>query len=67
MYPARSRSSANVARLNRYAGANGIPVISDMDAHSENDPEFRDWPSHCVAGTFGQMKPAVDAAGEDGL
>jgi nicotinamidase/pyrazinamidase len=48
---------ASVARLNRYAGANGIPVISDMDAHSENDPEFRSWPPHCVVGTFGQMKP----------
>jgi nicotinamidase/pyrazinamidase len=47
----------NVARLNRYAAANGIPVISDTDAHSENDPEFRDWPPHCVAGTVGQMKP----------
>jgi nicotinamidase/pyrazinamidase len=47
----------NVARLNRYAAANGIPVISDTDAHSENDPEFREWPPHCVAGTVGQTKP----------
>jgi len=46
-----------VARLNNYAGANGIPLISDMDAHTENDPEFREWPSHCVAGTLGQRKP----------
>jgi nicotinamidase/pyrazinamidase len=47
----------NVARLNRYAGANGIPLISDTDAHSENDAEFREWPPHCVVGTIGQMKP----------
>ena len=47
----------NVARLNRYAGANGIPLISDTDAHAENDPEFREWPPHCVVGTVGQMKP----------
>jgi len=46
-----------VARLNRYAAANGIPLLSTMDAHSENDPEFRIWPPHCVAGTFGQRKP----------
>jgi nicotinamidase/pyrazinamidase len=29
-----------------------------MDAHSENDPEFRDWPHHCVVDTIGQQKPA---------
>lgn len=48
---------SNVARLNRYAGASGFPLISDTDAHSENDPEFHEWPPHCVVGTFGQMKP----------
>jgi nicotinamidase/pyrazinamidase len=30
-----------------------------MDAHTEDDPEFRDWPPHCVAGTAGQQKPAA--------
>ena len=55
--PGAERIVENVTRLNRFAAANGIPVISDMDAHSENDPEFRDWPAHCVAGTFGQNKP----------
>ena len=34
----------------------GIPVLSSVDAHAENDPEFRDWPAHCVAGTLGQQK-----------
>ena len=48
---------ANIAALNKYAGANGIPLISTMDAHSENDPEFRDWPPHCVVETTGQQKP----------
>jgi nicotinamidase/pyrazinamidase len=47
-----------VAALNRYAAEHGIAVVSTMDAHSENDPEFRDWPPHCVAGTAGQQKPA---------
>jgi nicotinamidase/pyrazinamidase len=55
--PGAERIVPNVARLNRYAAANEIPVISDMDAHAENDPEFRDWPAHCVKGTFGQAKP----------
>jgi nicotinamidase/pyrazinamidase len=49
---------AKVAALNRYAGAHSIPVVSTMDAHTEDDPEFRAWPPHCVAGTAGQQKPA---------
>ena len=48
-----------VAALNGYAAAHGIPVVSTMDAHTENDPEFRQWPPHCVAGTTGQQKPAA--------
>jgi nicotinamidase/pyrazinamidase len=48
-----------IAHLNRYAASRGIVVISDMDAHSEDDPEFRVWPHHCVAGTAGQQKPAT--------
>jgi nicotinamidase/pyrazinamidase len=34
-------------------------VVSTVDAHAENDPEFRAWPPHCVAGTAGQQKPAA--------
>jgi nicotinamidase/pyrazinamidase len=45
-----------IAALNRYAAARAIPVVSTMDAHTENDPEFRAWPPHCIAGTTGQHK-----------
>jgi len=44
-----------IAQLNRKAPI----VISTMDAHSENDPEFQIYPHHCVAGTVGQQKAAV--------
>jgi len=37
----------------------GHTVISTMDAHTEDDPEFREWPHHCVAGTLGQRKPSA--------
>ncbi len=47
-----------VAGLNRFAAATGSPLVSTMDAHLENDPEFRTWPPHCVVGTVGQQKPA---------
>jgi nicotinamidase/pyrazinamidase len=48
-----------VAALNRWAESRGIPVISTTDAHTEDDPEFRTWPPHCVAGTAGQHKPSA--------
>ena len=48
-----------VAALNRYAALHGIPVVSTMDAHAEDDPEFKTWPPHCVVGTAGQQKPAA--------
>jgi nicotinamidase/pyrazinamidase len=48
-----------IAVLNQYAASQGIPVISTTDAHSEDDPEFKVWPHHCVAGTVGQQKCAV--------
>ncbi len=36
----------------------GMPVISTADAHADQDPEFKSWPPHCIAGTLGQKKPA---------
>ena len=57
--PGAERIVDLVGRLNHHAAASGSPLISDMDAHTENDPEFLDWPAHCVVGTFGQMKPGT--------
>jgi nicotinamidase/pyrazinamidase len=48
-----------MASLNRHAAAQGFKVISTVDAHSEDDPEFKSWPHHCVAGTLGQQKCSV--------
>jgi nicotinamidase/pyrazinamidase len=55
--PGAERLLPAIARLNHFAAAQGIPLISTADAHSEDDPEFRQWPPHCVAGTTGQLKP----------
>ena len=55
--PKSERIVAAVARLNRSAASTGIPVVSTTDAHTEDDPEFKMWPPHCVAGTWGQRKP----------
>jgi len=53
-----------VTRLNRYAVENGIPLVSTADAHLEDDPEFAQWPAHCVAGTLGQKKPPQTLVGQ---
>ena len=42
-----------IAQLNQSAEI----VVSTMCAHAENDPEFRQWPPHCIVGTTGQLKP----------
>jgi nicotinamidase/pyrazinamidase len=48
-----------VAALNRYAGEQGIPLISTMCAHPEDAKEFQVWQPHCVTGTVGRQKPAA--------
>ncbi len=57
--PGAERIVPAIERLNRHAAARGIPVLSTMDAHAEDDPEFRAWPPHCIAGTTGQHKAAA--------
>jgi len=54
--PGAERLVPLIERLNRHAEAQGITVLSTVDAHSEDDPEFQAWPHHCVAGTLGQHK-----------
>ena len=48
-----------LARIFEGARERSVPIISSVDAHAENDPEFVDWPAHCVAGTLGQQKVPV--------
>lgn len=55
--PGAEKIVPQIAALNSFAGAQSIPLVSTMDAHAENDPEFQSWPPHCVAGCLGQHKP----------
>jgi nicotinamidase/pyrazinamidase len=54
--PGAERIVPAIERLNRHAAIYDIPVVSTIDAHPENDPEFKVWPAHCVTGTIGQHK-----------
>jgi nicotinamidase/pyrazinamidase len=56
--PGAERLIPALHRLNHYAAAHGIPLVSSMCAHTEDDPEFKTWPAHCVTDTVGQLKPA---------
>ena len=51
--PGAERLLPAISRLNQQAAV----VVSTMCAHDENDPEFQQWPPHCVVGTTGQLKP----------
>lgn len=43
-------------RIFAFARANDVTVLSSVDAHTEDDPEFKQFPRHCVKGTEGQRK-----------
>ena len=46
----------NLRRLFRFAEKNNIPVVSSLDTHRRNDPEFKHFPPHCIKGTRGYKK-----------
>jgi len=46
----------SLAKLVRTAGEKGIPIVGSVDAHAEDDPEFKEFPPHCIKGTPGQNK-----------
>jgi nicotinamidase/pyrazinamidase len=48
----------NLAKLMLWARDYRIPIISSADTHAPDDPEFAQWPPHCVAGTPGQRRIA---------
>jgi len=62
--PGAERIIAAIAELNLFAMSQGCHLVSTACLHTENDPEFQEWPPHCVAGTMGQMKPLVTLVGQ---
>ena len=51
--PGAEKTIPNLNRLVEQARQDRILLISSADAHQPDDPEFREWPSHCVKGTAG--------------
>jgi len=56
--PGAEEIIGNLKRLVDYARGNGIPLLASTDAHAEDDPEFAQFPPHCVKGSPGQRKIA---------
>lgn len=56
---------SNLGRLVRHARAQRIPLVSCVDAHTPDDPEFAAWPPHCLRGTPGQQKLPETLTGEE--
>jgi len=43
-------------KLTAFAKKNKILIVSSRDTHAKDDPEFKDFPPHCVVGTWGNHK-----------
>ena len=54
--PGAERIIPKLRRLVDCARHHGIFLLSSVDAHTPGDPEFKDFPPHCVKGTEGQRK-----------
>ena len=46
----------NIKKLFDYAKEHKIKILSSIDAHTVDDPEFNLFPAHCVKGTPGNQK-----------
>lgn len=54
--PGAERIIPKLRRLFDFARKNEVRILSSADAHSADDPEFEEFPAHCIAGTDGQRK-----------
>jgi nicotinamidase/pyrazinamidase len=54
--PGAERMIPKLRRLFDFARKNDISILSTADAHVKDDPEFEQFPPHCVQGTDGQRK-----------
>jgi nicotinamidase/pyrazinamidase len=54
--PGAERIIPKLRRLFDFAAKNEVTVISTMDTHTADDPEFAEFPPHCIKGTDGWRK-----------
>ena len=57
LYVAKARQIvAKLRKLTGFADKSGIPIVSSLDTHIKNDPEFKVFPQHCRKGSPGYKK-----------
>ncbi len=56
--PGAERIISNLKRLTRWAAQHQVLIVSSACAHHPGDPEFAQYPPHCLVGTSGQQKIA---------
>jgi nicotinamidase/pyrazinamidase len=54
--PGAERIIPKLRKLFDFAQKNEITILSSVDAHRIDDPEFQQFPPHCVQGSEGQRK-----------
>jgi nicotinamidase/pyrazinamidase len=51
--PGAEKIIPRIARLIKAGTETGTLIVSSADAHKQNDPEFKNFPPHCIAGSPG--------------
>jgi nicotinamidase/pyrazinamidase len=54
--PGAEKIIGKFRKLFEFARKNEVSILSSMDAHVADDPEFKQFPPHCIQGTEGQHK-----------
>ena len=58
-----SKVLENIKKLTRLAKKNSVLVVSSQDTHAKDDPEFKEFPAHCIRGTERHKKIKETIAG----
>jgi nicotinamidase/pyrazinamidase len=53
-----------LARLTAFADKNAVAIVSSLDSHTKNDPEFKIFPAHCLKNSPGYAKIKATIAGK---
>jgi nicotinamidase/pyrazinamidase len=54
--PGAENIAFRIRKLTQFAAEHRIPIVASMCAHLPDDPEFAEYPAHCLVGTPGQKK-----------
>ena len=54
--PGAEQIAPSLAALTAFAAQNRLQIVSTLDTHIEDDPEFQVWKPHCVEATQGHQK-----------